>query len=190
MDQFQERLIARSLKQTFDLNGCRALLAKLRWEIDQIKSDTRMDYVTLSYRGYNAAVTAWHLADWIWEDMGDDQKEAVGVSNRGELQKKARDGCRAIYYCRQIATASKHFAVDDYPDPNIQAYVSASPKVTVSDSGESEIYAAWALKIMDGQERVQAVEQFEIALGYWTDLVEKYGITKIISKASVHRIGG
>jgi hypothetical protein len=58
---------------------------------------------------FNAAVTAWHLCDWVFNDMTPEQRAKLNFRNLADLQEHVRENCRALYLCRQAATASKHW---------------------------------------------------------------------------------
>src|SRR5258705_13103099 len=109
--------------QTFSIENCRDMLEKLDWEIDQLKHALATQLVEhLKYGCFNAAVTAWQLADWVHADLTDEQRKALGIGNNlGDLQEKVRTECRELYLCRQIATASKHQKVTAYFDETVSA---------------------------------------------------------------------
>jgi hypothetical protein len=52
--------------KTFALENCRDLLNKLEREIDRLSAARdRDDLTTMIDTAFNAAVTAWHLCDWV-----------------------------------------------------------------------------------------------------------------------------
>ena len=59
------------------------VLHKLRWEISQLKKALVSEPEKLAYThapayfAFNCAVTAWHLADWVWEASGSDQRAEI-----------------------------------------------------------------------------------------------------------------
>jgi hypothetical protein len=61
--------------QTFALENCRDLLNKLEREAERFANaqgaDERIDHA------FNAAVTAWHLCDWVFNDMTADQRGSL-----------------------------------------------------------------------------------------------------------------
>jgi hypothetical protein len=96
--------------QTFALENCRDLLNKLKREIERFSAagnniETRKDFA------FNAAVTAWHLCDWVFEDMTEAHCDKFNIHSRKQMQDYARTQCRALHLCRQVATASKHYTV-------------------------------------------------------------------------------
>jgi hypothetical protein len=117
------------------------------WEIERLKQATPHDIIDMKCFAFNAAVTAWQLTDWVFEDMTDDQRRLFKVSRLTDLQNLARDQCRALHLCRQIATASKHRNVRMHYDPNV------STKVESNTVG-SERLPEWRLLIVDGPNSV------------------------------------
>lgn len=175
--------------QTFGLEDCHDMLAKLEWELARFREALSNDVDALRFTAFNTAVTAWQIAEWIWPDLRPDQQRAIwdGLSaaqrtalkdrmNYGALQAKARTECRAVYICRQIATASKHSAVTTFFDPNIVTATSA-PGDTAADGTPNFIVAgAWALKVIDGGETMLALTVFDSALAYWTKFIQEHRV--------------
>lgn len=106
-------------EQTFALGNCHDLLAKLDRELDRYRGVTGRDESEpqalldlvdrLKDNAFNAAVTAWHLCDWVFEDMTPEQRQKLGFNALSDLQAHVRTNCRALYLCRYVATASKHW---------------------------------------------------------------------------------
>jgi hypothetical protein len=112
------------------------VLHKLRWEIDQLKkalveTPEKIAYThARAYHAFNCSVTAWHLADWVWQDSTLDRHAlileqlgckdaAASKSAFGSFRKAIITKCRALHICRQVATGSKHMIVRDHPDPTM-----------------------------------------------------------------------
>jgi hypothetical protein len=55
--------------QTFGFDNSVDLVWKLYWEITRLHEATPHDPIDMKCFAFNAAVTAWHLADWVFEDM-------------------------------------------------------------------------------------------------------------------------
>ena len=158
-------------QQTFAMDDCRDMLHKLEWEIDQLKDAvTKLDPMRLKCVCYNAAVTAWQLADWIIADATAEQKTALGIKRAieteelGALQAKARDECRELYLCRQLATASKHRDVEFHFDPMVDA------GIEIDDSGPDH-FVAWDAFVDDHGTKRSAITIFERARDYWTGII-------------------
>jgi hypothetical protein len=106
--------------QTFAFTDCRELLEKLDREVDRYGEVAGRDELLdpeallklvhqLKDSAFNAAVTAWHLCDWVFNDMTPEQRAKLNFRNLADLQEHVRENCRALYLCRQAATASKHW---------------------------------------------------------------------------------
>jgi hypothetical protein len=148
-------------EQTFALEDCRSLCSKLHREIKRyhsLVSRKDSDLEELKDTAFNASVTAWHLTDWVFNDLTPAQRESFGFENRSDLQEYARTNCRALYLCRYAATASKHWEVKNHPDPNVQIVV------TLADTG-CTIY------FTDGGKRKDAEQVFNEALHFWTEFI-------------------
>ena len=104
-------LIPRALParaHTFALETCRDVLAKLEWEIQGLDDEQEMP--ALAFRPFNCAVTAWHLADWIWKALGPRRRTWGG--DEEAFRHACRDLCPALKHCWLIANASKHGGLD------------------------------------------------------------------------------
>jgi len=114
----------------------------------------------------NASVTAWHLADWVFNDLTTEQSKALNLEDLRELQGRARKECRALYLCNHVANASKHCSVEDkYGDPTIEAIVECSE-------------AGWAGYFLDGPTKTPVDEVLSEALEFWTRFIYDNGIAK------------
>src|SRR5262245_22594136 len=101
------------------------MLRKLDREIDRFQNaDNSVE--TMIDAAFNAAVTAWHLCDWVFADLTKAQRDRLQIKSLGQLQEHART-CRALYLCQYAATASKHWKVTHYPDPSVGVIVTATP---------------------------------------------------------------
>src|SRR5581483_1155293 len=95
-----------SREQTFAFQDCREMLDKLHRELDRYREVAGRDPEDLAAMAelvdqlkdsaFNAAVTAWHLGDWVFNDMTLDQRKAVGVRTLGDLQSHVRKKCRSL----------------------------------------------------------------------------------------------
>ena len=163
-------------EQTFAFPDCRELLEKLQREINryreaaghnQLEGEALVERVDqLKDSAYNASVTAWHLSDWVFNDMRRAQRRTLGFRTLGALQAHARRSCRALHLCRQSATASKHWRVENHHDPKVQVIVTCD-----DDTG-------WTVYFMDDDKRTRADQVFDEALGFWTGFIYQYQIAK------------
>ncbi len=166
---------------TFDLESCRDLLLKMERELERLNgTDVRQEVID---HGFNFAVTAWHMTEWAWADMGDKHQLKLEIRkelgkppsklSRDDFQKYVCEKSKPIDYCRVIATASKHLGVD-HPS-EFEAITSAKPTGPVLVSGEFglSIDARATLKIVVDGERLPAIDIFELALAYWTTFIHE-----------------
>src|ERR1700730_17871359 len=103
--------------QTFSFKNSVDLVWKLDWEIARILHASPQDIIDMKCFAFNAAVTAWQLTDWVFDDMTVLQRQRRAISSLSELQQLVRSECRALHLCHRIATASKHRIVAHHHDP-------------------------------------------------------------------------
>jgi hypothetical protein len=157
-----------SRKQTYGYTDCLDLIEKLDREIDRYdavvgkRGADENEWMNISFTlidsAFNATVTAEQLADWVFNDMKPEHRDALGFKEVSDLQKYAREKCRALYLIRHAATASKHWTVSIHPDPTIDTFV------TNEDGG-------WNAYFMDGAEKKPAYVVFCAAREFWTDFI-------------------
>ena len=174
--------------KTFGINDSSDLLRKLEWEIQALRNASKADLTALCYHAFNGVVTAWHMGDWVWAALTEDQrallKDKDNINNRGEFQYWVRQTNRELAICREIATASKHFAIDQSPNEVIATVASArTEKVTDSDgigiatgSGGFVVARAWVLKVDDGEARREIIDVLEEAKAFWSRFMAEQNI--------------
>ena len=107
-------------------------LEKLRWELNNLFCRQRYDIAVCSYHAFNCAVTAWHVTDWLWQDISSSLELKTKMQEKNmnswtkceEFQHYVRENCRALRLCYQIATGSKHCLMERKPDSTISAVIS------------------------------------------------------------------
>jgi hypothetical protein len=155
--------------QRFSFEKSVDLVWKLDWEITRTLHASPRDIVDMKCFAFNAAVTAWQLTDWVFEEMTADQKQSRGVSNLPALQRLVRSECRALHLCHRIATASKHRIVTNHHDPAVATAVRSLPVA----SGH---FPNWELVIIDGNIERDACDVFEEARMYWHRFLTTLGL--------------
>jgi hypothetical protein len=173
-----------SRAQTFGFENCRELLNKLEREIDRYQEVAGRDEKEpeallklvdqLKDSAFNAAVTAWQLCDWVFNDMTPEQRQKLGFSGLRDLQKYVRENCRALYLCRHAATASKHWEVESYPDPGVEVVV------WHDETG-------WTIHFIDGRQEHPANGVFESAHAFWMGFIHSQGIAKALDETELAR---
>jgi hypothetical protein len=173
------------------------VLRKLYWELAQLKQalvvedeEIRFPHVP-AYHAFNFSVTAWHLADWVWEaartpegrleilrPLGIKTNESQHGNDLRCFQTAIREKCRAIHICRQLATGSKHMTLRQSPDPTVRTEMRWSLKPAAAGNvraGEPLVTYDYDLVIWDDGVPRLAVEVFEEALRYWHELLRAWG---------------
>lgn len=162
--------------KTFAFENCRDMLMKLEREIERYKTALFVDKVeALQDAAFNTSVTAWHLCDWVFNDLTPDQRQSLKIASLGELQKIVRE-CRALYLCRQAATASKHWEISSHPDPNVTVIVTAQSVPPPTTSHFPIIVARWSVYFVDDNKRLPAEAVFKEALDFWTQFIFRNGV--------------
>ena len=110
------------------------VLHKLHWELSQLKkalvveSEKNGFAHASAYHAFNFSVTAWHLADWVWEAGTPQFREdilrrlgKIGLGRRGNdfqcFQTAIREKCRAIISAASSRPAQSNMTVRQVPGP-------------------------------------------------------------------------
>jgi hypothetical protein len=72
--------------QTFSFDSAADLHWKLYWEVARMNAAPQ-DIIDLKCFAFNAAVTAWQLTDWTFDDMSAKQKKDRGCRRVSRLSK-------------------------------------------------------------------------------------------------------
>jgi hypothetical protein len=164
-----------SRDQTFAYESCRDLVEKLDREIDRYcevsgNDDTGDNLLTLVHQltdsAYNAAVTAWHICDWVFNDLNLEQRRELGLRTLTKLQDHVKNQCRALYLCRYAATASKHWLVERNPDPTVKVVV-----------GHED---GWTIYFVDDGKKISAEQVFMAARDFWDQFIRTNGVAKAL----------
>lgn len=169
------------------------MLAKLERELERIKqTDDRDDLVDHSF---NFAVTAWHLADWLWIELQDKPHLKVRIAAAASMPPAGftltdfkaficgQNGSTAIDHCRVIATSSKHAGVSVVRQallaPRVMPTQPREFRITRGWQADGtpivHIRARWAPEIKIGSEIMSAISVFEEALCFWKSFVACHG---------------
>ena len=111
-------------QKSFELRDTRDMLEKLEWELDKLFCRQRYDIKACQYHAFNCAVTAWHVTDWLWQDLTRALKAELQVKECKEFQRYVRENCPALNLCHQIANGSKHCLLEHNPDSTISTAIS------------------------------------------------------------------
>ncbi|MFA5488340.1 MAG: hypothetical protein WC284_03890 [Candidimonas sp.] len=59
------------------------------------------------------------MTDWVYAHLDEKNKEDLGVAALSELNALLLQSSPCIKLCREVATAGKHFRIDQKPNPGI-----------------------------------------------------------------------
>lgn len=113
----------------FGISTPRELLSKLLWEIESL-ADPTTGITVQGYNCFNAAVTAWHLTDWVWQTYHRDEFSVQ------EFQRQIRKMSLELAVCDQLANGSKHFEKDKYNREDVYSAIEESVVIYRSATGE------------------------------------------------------
>src|SRR5215471_4287668 len=176
----------RTQPKTLEMQSSRDMLEKLRREIDRLAgSIIRQDIVD---NGLNAAMTAWHLTDWVWKEIQGSTRRPTLTARAGapmrelkQFQELVKRNCAELAYCEDIAISTKHFAFSKLPvfstkvterfkiNPDPIGKDGDATQHQFSPTGETVTYTAQAaeLWITDGTSLTPAAEVLERAFQWW-----------------------
>lgn len=191
------------IPNVFGLNQPQHMVSKLYFEImklmDSLSVWTKVqEFPEPLFIAFNAAVTAWHITDWLWESREETRtllKKRFGLevnvnegSNKGHGKglNKFKDAVakenRALHICREIANASKHMRRRN-SDPAIKAFAEWHP--AVEPAGHVNVGdLVLTLSIFDGDKKWDAVRLFIEAAGYWENLLREEKLITVEAAAA------
>jgi hypothetical protein len=144
------------------------MLRKLEWETHEFQQPD----IYATFRAFNVAVTAWHLADWVWRELPPASRSRIGSS-----KKDFERFCPDLSLCRLIANGSKH-GDRGRRHFNVGTSTKALADVLRSRCGEAVCGRpiatwTWRLTISDGEQEHAAAEVFARVLMFWRDLIDR-----------------
>ena len=157
------------------------MLRKLDWELDELRTDSGYpNGQRVGYRAFNCAVTAWQLVDWVWEDLSDAQRRALGngtdARDLGEYCKRTNAD---LEICESIANASKHRKRRPKQlNPAVRCrMVTEVHHFSVGDPvGELLTSWKWEATILHYGVEHRAVDVFGRAYAFWRDFMAQRGL--------------
>ena len=111
-------------RKTFFLDFPKDYYDKFIWEderYDAMRAGKARDERELAFQLLNCMTTAWHLSDWVFAAMTDEQRavRCDGQIGKAGFQSWLRKECHALHICRQIAPGNKHYYVTKHNDDAI-----------------------------------------------------------------------
>jgi hypothetical protein len=150
----------------------RDVFDKLNREIARFELLDGCDVDELKDAGFNIAVTAWTLKDWLWEELQATGKlpftfaDGMTCSSRSAFDSHILKN-KDIHRCRIYATSAKHAVVRNRPDPTIY---------TVASAAFIQVRRPHKLKIVDDDGRHEAKEVFARASAFWGEVLTTAGM--------------
>ena len=184
----------RTPPKTLAINSSRDMLEKLRREIDRLAgSIIRQEIVD---HGLNAAMTAWHLTDWVWREIQGSTRRPTLTAKAGapirelkQFQELVKRNCAELAYCEDIAISTKHFTFSKLPvfSTKVTERFKINPigkdggatRHQFSPTGETVAYTAQAaeLWITDGRSLTPAAEVLEHAFQWWCKFINEMSMS-------------
>jgi hypothetical protein len=185
-------------EKPFGLRSCRDMRDKLERELGRLASATNRD--DLIDHGINAALTAWHLTDWAWVDLGHrpelraqlsrEARVNAGSFSLDDFRRLVVRLCPDLAYCRIVTNDAKHLGSDRHTDdPGFTTAVAPAEVTWVNAKGEPVRWVnaqgepvtwtseAWDLVItQDDGTRRRAVDVLGRALNWWTEFIYGHAI--------------
>jgi hypothetical protein len=126
---------------SFELITPSDLLAKAKRELERLKHaySSFEENRFVSDHGLNFAITAWHIADWVWQAYNPHNKknfQALGLEKFDDFHSLIRKQSEALAICYEIATGSKHMKLEKdskYIPRVADTDISAGPSMITSD---------------------------------------------------------
>jgi hypothetical protein len=153
-------------QETFRLSDSRDILEKLQWELDTLFCRQRHDIRVCQYHAFNCAITAWHVTDWLWQDMSAEFKAERRWNTCTEFQNYVREECPELKLCYQIALGSKHCRLTGR---------NANPAISAKIS-DGEGYDYGNPIIVEGDKERNADQVFQLARNWFEAFVERCNI--------------
>lgn len=189
------------IKNVFALNKPQHMLSKLLWEIDGLSKSLsvwtkRTEFPEPLFIAFNAAVTAWHITDWLWHSNAETRAvltKRYGLNFTEGTKAALRKGLesfqdavvcesRYLYVCREIANGSKHMRTN-----NTDLDVTAEARWHMAIEGAGHVKPGdlvLSLVIVDGEREEDATRWFIQAFGYWEELFTKEKLIAVSDRLS------
>lgn len=178
------------IQNVFAMHEPQHMLSKLLWEIDKLITSLSVwtkneGFPEPIFIAFNAAVTAWHMTDWLWQSRPE-TRELLSKRYSFAFNEGTRNGLREgleafqdavaaesrhLYVCREVANGSKHMR-KSRSDPD----VSAVARWHLAIDGAGLVKPGdlmMSLVIIDGEHEEDASHWFIQAFGYWDQLFTK-----------------
>src|SRR5262245_50663993 len=159
-----------STNYAYDLRSPSDLLNKAERELQRIHEALPWPQEQIDH-AFNCAVTIWHLTDWLVKGASKELAAHGYPLNYDAFSARVRRESRALHVCHQLATGSKHFALDQiFKGERVQ-------DTDTSVVAQAVVPGEMVLKVyLDNGTSERVVTVFGDALGYWERLFAKCGL--------------
>lgn len=164
---------------SFELKSPSDILGKARRELGRLEHayTTFEENQFVSDHGLNFAITAWHIADWVWKTYNPNNKrnlQALGLGKFDDFHNLIRKKSEALAICYEIATGSKHMKLEK--DSKHIRRVEDTGVSAGASTIASNPFRVLKVELPSG-ERKRAEEIFREATNYWEEFFGKYNIS-------------
>ena len=180
--------------KVFSLSTPEQMLRKLHWEITNFGRAIDVEGTTVeslnapAYWAFNCAVTAWHIADWVWLTVPEPQRDQLfpgcHTGRKDTLtafQVSLQAASPPVLICRHVATASKHMEMTRHVDPSITVdtvWTKQAARFGATRFGDPfATYTSVLTVSHEGTDR-PAIEIFKEAFGFWQSFLEGHGLAE------------
>jgi hypothetical protein len=154
------------VRQTFAIEDASGMIEKLNWEIAEFAKEC--DFQQKLWRGFNCAVTAWHVTDWSWRGLKAKNQLQPPSLKLDKYQQMIANQCRSLGICKSIANASKHSGANK-PDVSVEVVVVPATEEPMEDWLEIQKSQHWRLEVHDDGKPIDALLVFYRAAKFWDD---------------------
>lgn len=150
--------------KTLAIRNARDFLYKLRWESERLEKLVNDGNEEFAYAFINAALTAWHMIDWAYNDLGPEGR--AKFPEPWHFREYVRANCGYMILCREIADGSKHAVLTHRPDPHIgTVQIPVDVGISVGPDG-------WRPWYIETKHTMQEPKQIiRSCLDFWTSII-------------------
>ena len=141
---------------SFEIKTSKDFLNKLIIEVSDYERQ-----LTSSRHAINAAMTAWHLVDWVYNEFNFNST----FPNFSDFKIYIKSRCPKLQIMNDIATGSKHFQINSYP-PKVQE--TKLHEGAYSDEYSRE-YDISTLQVVVNNETYNFIDELENVRDFWKE---------------------
>lgn len=152
---------------------------KLRWEHSQLVNPTDEESRRINaYRSLNAAITAFHMHDWVLSCLERRHYENMRKADLDLADEQALVDllwrCPAYSFCESIANASKHYRLDPKRNKRRRRDVRTSEFLLGGPHVGTPMH--WIPMVEDGESQMPLKSAIGDLLSIWRDILLRSGL--------------